>query len=224
MLPLIIIAAFLAGSIPFGLLIARAKGVDIRKHGSGNIGATNVGRVLGRRFFFLCFALDLLKGLLPTLAMGAALGALGAFTMSMHDAAWWLGAAVASILGHVFCPWLGFKGGKGVATGLGALLGVFPLLSVAGGVATVVWILAMLLWRYVSLASIIAAITLAPTIGLAWWLASRQRTGQTTPEPAMLLFVGIGALLTLLVVWTHRANIGRLRAGTELRAASKQPA
>jgi glycerol-3-phosphate acyltransferase PlsY len=224
MLPLIIIAAFLAGSIPFGLLIARAKGVDIRKHGSGNIGATNVGRVLGRRFFFLCFALDLLKGLLPTLAMGAALGALGAFTMSMHDAAWWLGAAVASILGHVFCPWLGFKGGKGVATGLGALLGVFPLLSVAGGVATVVWILAMLLWRDVSLASIIAAITLAPTIGLAWWLASRQRTGQTTPEPAMLLFVGIGALLTLLVVWTHRANIGRLRAGTELRAASKRPA
>jgi acyl phosphate:glycerol-3-phosphate acyltransferase len=224
MLPLIIIAAFLAGSIPFGLLIARAKGVDIRKHGSGNIGATNVGRVLGRRFFFLCFALDLLKGLLPTLAMGAALGALGAFTMSMHDAAWWLGAAVASILGHVFCPWLGFKGGKGVATGLGALLGVFPLLSVAGGVATIVWILAMLLWRYVSLASIIAAITLAPTIGLAWWLASRQRTGQTTPEPAMLLFVGIGALLTLLVVWTHRANIGRLRAGTELRAASKRPA
>jgi glycerol-3-phosphate acyltransferase PlsY len=82
----------------------------------------------------------------------------------------------------------------------------------------------MLLWRYVSLASIIAAITLAPTIGLAWWLASRQRTGQTTPEPAMLLFVGIGALLTLLVVWTHRANIGRLRAGTELRAASKRPA
>ena len=162
MLPLIIIAAFLAGSIPFGLLIARAKGVDIRKHGSGNIGATNVGRVLGRRYFFLCFALDLLKGLLPTLAMGAALGALGAFTMSMHDAAWWLGAAVASILGHVFCPWLGFKGGKGVATGLGALLGVFPLLSVAGGVATVVWILAMLLWRYVSLASIIAAIT--PTV------------------------------------------------------------
>jgi glycerol-3-phosphate acyltransferase PlsY len=224
MLPLIIIAAFLAGSTPFGLLIARAKGVDIRKHGSGNIGATNVGRVLGRRFFFLCFALDLLKGLLPTLAMGAALGALGAFTMSMHDAAWWLGAAVASILGHVFCPWLGFKGGKGVATGLGALLGVFPLLSVAGGVATVVWILAMLLWRYVSLASIIAAITLAPTIGLAWWLASRQRTGHTTPEPAMLLFVGIGALLTLLVVWTHRANIGRLRAGTELRAASKRPA
>lgn len=224
MLPLIIIAAFLAGSIPFGLLIARAKGVDIRKHGSGNIGTTNVGRVLGRRFFFLCFALDLLKGLLPTLAMGAALGALGAFTMSMHDAAWWLGAAVASILGHVFCPWLGFKGGKGVATGLGALLGVFPLLSVAGGVATVVWILAMLLWRYVSLASIIAAITLAPTIGLAWWLASRQRTGQTTPEPAMLLFIGIGALLTLLVVWTHRANIGRLRAGTELRAASKRPA
>lgn len=224
MLPLIIIAAFLAGSIPFGLLIARAKGVDIRKHGSGNIGATNVGRVLGRRFFFLCFALDLLKGLLPTLAMGWMLGALGAFTMSMHDAAWWLGAAVASILGHVFCPWLGFKGGKGVATGLGALLGVFPLLSVAGGVATVVWILAMLLWRYVSLASIIAAITLAPTIGLAWWLASRRQIGHTTLDPAMFLFVGIGALLTLLVVWTHRANIGRLRAGTELRAASKRPA
>ncbi len=223
MLPLIIIAAFLAGSIPFGLLIARAKGVDIRKHGSGNIGATNVGRVLGRRYFFLCFALDLLKGLLPTLAMGAALGALGAFTMSMHDAAWWLGAAVASILGHVFCPWLGFKGGKGVATGLGALLGVFPLLSVAGGVATIVWILAMLLWRYVSLASIIAAITLAPTIGLAWWLASHRSAGHTTLEPAMVLFVGIGALLTTLVIWTHRANIGRLRAGTELRAASKRP-
>jgi len=225
---LLIIAAFLVGSIPFGLLIARAKGVDICKHGSGNIGATNVGRVLGRRFFFLCFALDLLKGLLPTLAMGWTLGALGAFTMSMHDAAWWLGAAVASILGHVFCPWLGFKGGKGVATGLGALLGVFPLLSISGGVATLAWLGAMLIWRYVSLASIIAAMTLAPSIALAWWLASRQHSSNIapslSPDPAMLLFVGIGTLLTLLVVWTHRANIGRLRQGTELRAASKRPA
>ncbi len=223
MLPLIILASFLAGSIPFGLLIARAKGVDIRKHGSGNIGATNVGRVLGKKWFFVCFGLDVLKGLLPTLAMGAALGALGSFTMTLHDGAWWLGAAVASILGHVFCPWIGFRGGKGVATGLGALLGVFPLLSVAGAVATVAWLIVMMLWRYVSLASIVASMTLAPTIALAWWLASRGR-GAASPDPAMLLFVGVGALLTLLVVWTHRANIGRLRSGSELRAFTKKPA
>jgi glycerol-3-phosphate acyltransferase PlsY len=222
MLPLLILASFLAGSIPFGLLIARAKGVDIRKHGSGNIGATNVGRVLGKQWFFVCFGLDLLKGLLPTLAMGAALGALGSFTMTIHDAAWWLAAAVASILGHVFCPWLGFRGGKGVATGLGALLGVFPLLSVAGVVATLTWLIVMMLFRYVSLASIAAATTLAPAIAVAWWLASRGRASPT-PDPAMLLFLGVGLLLTLLVVWTHRANIARLRRGTELRAFTKKP-
>jgi glycerol-3-phosphate acyltransferase PlsY len=222
----ILAAAFLAGSIPFGLLIARSRGIDIRKHGSGNIGATNVGRVLGKPYFAICFTLDLLKGLLPTLAMGLVLGALGRFTFSLDIAAWWLGAAVASILGHVFCPWLGFKGGKGVATGLGALLGVFPLLSVAAAVATLTWLLTMYLSRYVSLASIVASLTLAPTIAIAWAVSqpSTAIVSDTAARSGRPLLIGVGALLSILVVWTHRANIRRLRAGTELRATGTKQA
>src|SRR5947209_12133492 len=92
----LIVIAFLSGSIPFGLFIGRAKGIDIRKHGSGNIGATNVGRVLGARYFFLCFALDMFKGLLPTLAAEYVLGRLGRFSMPAADAWWWLAAMVAA--------------------------------------------------------------------------------------------------------------------------------
>src|SRR5262245_15787887 len=129
MLPLLILSSALSGSIPFGLLIARARGIDIRKHGSGNIGATNVWRVLGPGPGLLCLALDIAKGLIPTLAAGFALHLIPARALEPRDAWAWLGVVAAAILGHIFTPFASFKGGKGVATGLGALLGVWPFLT-----------------------------------------------------------------------------------------------
>ncbi len=207
--------AFGCGSIPFGLLIARAKGVDIRKVGSGNIGATNVGRVFGRRYFYLCFSLDALKGCVPTLLAGWTLGRLGSFSMPTGDALLWIGAMLASVLGHVFSPWLKFKGGKGVATALGALLGVYPALTVPGLCVLGIFLVCLAIWRYISLGAIVASICLAPMV-LA--VAAVGTVFGGTPGANLrdsLPFAGVGLILGVLVAWTHRANIKRLRAGTE---------
>jgi glycerol-3-phosphate acyltransferase PlsY len=221
--PAIMIAiAFLSGSIPFGLLIGKAKGIDIRKHGSGNIGATNVGRVLGARYFFLCFALDFLKGFVPTFVTG----------LTLHNRAWadassawtWLGVMVAAVLGHVFSPWLGFKGGKGVATALGAMMGVFPIFTLPAIGAFILWLLTFATWRYISLASIVAGLSLPLLVAADWKLMDsplfndmpeRQRVVHFSDGYPYLI---VSILLATLVVWTHRANIKRLRSGTELRA------
>lgn len=221
---LLIVVAFLAGSIPFGLIIGKLKGVDIRTQGSGNIGATNLGRVLGRRYFFLCFALDALKGFIPTLAGGVVLGVAGRLDLPPTQSAAWLGIMLASVLGHVFCPWLRFKGGKGVATSLGALLGVWPALTLPGLLALVSFVLALRVWRYVSLASIIAAI--AVPLGVAAWFHLASIGIGPHPRGAvqvvhMLPFLGLSLLLSALVIGRHRANISRLRAGTEPKVGSK---
>jgi acyl phosphate:glycerol-3-phosphate acyltransferase len=217
--------AFLSGSIPFGLLIGRAKGIDIRQHGSGNIGATNVGRVLGRKYFILCFTLDLLKGLLPTLVAGFALGRLGSFGMPAADAWWWLLAMVSAVLGHVFTPWLGFRGGKGVATALGAMLGVFPVLTVAGVWVFLVWLLALVAWRTISISSMVAGVLLPAVVLAEFYIARKMgwlslREGQSA-EQAAWPFLTVACLLAALVVWTHRGNIKRLRAGTEPKVGQR---
>lgn len=220
-LALAIALGFLCGSIPFGLLIGRSRGIDIRKHGSGNIGATNVGRVLGRRLGFLCFALDLLKGLLPTLTFGLWAGYAGRFTLEPADSGRWLAVMSAPVLGHMFCPWVGFKGGKGVATGLGALLGVYPVLTIAGAGALFVWLLALRLWRMVSLSSILAAASLPLWIAGAF-LGARQR-GVISADRSWLEIawpsVALGVALALLVIARHRANISRISRGTESRVS-----
>lgn len=214
--------AFLCGSIPTGLLIGRAKGIDIRRVGSGNIGATNVGRVLGKPFFFLCFACDFLKSFAPVLACGMVLHQVGRFDVP-PEAAWpWLGTMIAAVLGNVFNPWLKFKGGKGVATSIGALMGVFPPLAVPGFAAFIVWIIALKIWRYISVSSILAGLTL-PTAAFvqgvlaARWDGSYHRDilGRALP------FIGVCVLLAALVIWTHRANIKRLRLGTEPKAGQR---
>jgi len=207
------IIAFFCGSIPTGLLIGKAKGIDIRQHGSKNIGATNIGRVLGTKFFFLCFAIDLLKGLLPVAAAGYLLGALGKFDLLPAQTAWWLGTMIAAVLGNVFNPWLKFKGGKGVATSLGVLIGVFPALSIPGMAAFALWGATLAIWRYISIASLAAAAAL-PIFVIAQWAVARG-LGYVTDFSAGWPYVGVASLLTVLVYWTHRANIGRLRAGTE---------
>ncbi len=197
----VLLLSYLAGSIPWGYLIGKAKGIDIRTRGSGNIGATNVRRVLGRRWGGLCFALDVLKGLLPVVLLGDLPGA--AFGLT-PDAGRVL-AAGAAVAGHVWPVWLGFRGGKGVSTTLGALAGL-SWLAVSIGAAT--WVAVFLLTRYVSVASLAAAVMLP-----AGYLVSARVLGRAWCTPSFWLF----AALAVLIIYRHRSNIRRLRDGTEFR-------
>jgi len=226
---ILILAAYLAGSIPFGVLIARGRGVDIRAHGSGNIGATNVGRVLGRKLGALCFVLDVLKGLLPTLGAGWWLGLVRFGDGATHTPtatstgevsvalAIWLGAMAATVVGHMFPIWLRFKGGKGVATGFGALLGVWPVLTFAAIGALLVWLITVRITRMVGISSVIAAVCL-PVLVLAQQVVIAAATGRERVDYAAVWpFVAVACVLAAVVVWKHRANIARTLAGTESR-------
>ncbi|MEM9165651.1 MAG: glycerol-3-phosphate 1-O-acyltransferase PlsY [Planctomycetota bacterium] len=207
----LVLAGYLVGAIPFGWIIAKAKGVDILRQGSGNIGATNVGRVLGRPFFYLCFACDVLKGLLPTLAFGLFTGVADSQARTAADLWWWLAAMVAPVMGHMFSPYLGFRGGKGVATGLGSMLGVFPILTLPAAVGLGVYLLTVKATRYVGVSSCLAAVSLpASTAGL--WLAGVP--AWTAAWPAVVAT----ALLAAVVVAKHRGNLSRTLRGTEPRA------
>lgn len=208
-------AAYLIGAIPFGYLIARSKGVDIFKAGSGNIGATNVKRVLGRGPGNLCFALDVAKGLLPTLTTGLALGTLGSLD-APPSAVWlWLLTPVATVLGHMFSPWLGFRGGKGVATGLGALLGVFWVLTLAVVGAFLVWIVVLKASRYVGLASVCAALS------VPLWAIILPITVEGRLSATVFPMLMVSGLLALLVVLRHLGNLKRILTGTEPKIRSK---
>jgi glycerol-3-phosphate acyltransferase PlsY len=211
---LLILAGYLVGSIPFGLLIAKSKGIDIRKHGSGNIGATNVGRVLGKQFFVLCFILDALKGALPTLAFGLVTGMIGAeeaVAPSLYW--WWLAAMVAPVVGHMFSVFIGFKGGKGVATGLGSLLAVFPVMTIAAGVALAVFLASLKIWKYIGLSSSLAALSLPITTAALVFSVGDSFAG-TWPAAA------VAAALAFVVIVKHRGNLQRTFAGTEPKAGS----
>lgn len=215
-------AAFLSGSVPFGLLIGRARGVDIRELGSRNIGATNVTRVLGRRLGYLCFALDVAKGTVPVAIYGSFAGFAGRSATSSIDAAMWMTVVSAAALGHIFTPWARFKGGKGVATGLGAALGVWPALTVPALAAAVLWIVVVRITRYVSAASITAVAAL-PLLVLAL-AASGATVDLPTPGArlrAVWVFAAVAAGLAALMIWRHRANLARLRAGTERRIGER---
>ena len=203
-------AGFVCGSVPFGLLIARRHGIDIRAHGSGNIGATNVWRVLGPRAGALCFALDVLKGLIPTLSAGWAAGLLGDWRPDQALLWLWQLAMIAPVLGHMFSPFVGFKGGKGVATGLGALLGVYPAMTAAGLGALAVWIVSVKLTRYVGVSSVLAAASLP-----VWTLLAGRVLAEGGARVAPCVCVGV--LLAALVVYKHRGNLRRTLAGTEPR-------
>lgn len=200
----LILASYLLGAVPFGLLIARARGVDIRQVGSRNIGATNVLRSVGKPWGILTFVFDALKGFVPALVFPMIGNATGAGFQSLEVPA--LACGVAAILGHNFPVYLKFKGGKGVATSAGALLGIAPA---AAGVGVVVWALFFFTLRFVSLASIAAA----ATIPAAGWLLY-AKSGFLLPSALTLL----GAL----VIWRHKANIQRLLAGTESRFSRRK--
>ena len=207
-----VLLAYFVGSIPFGLLLARAKGVDIRTVGSGNIGATNVGRVLGRRLGVFCFVLDVGKGAAPVVAYGAWAGTLGGELGGTLGAVRWIVVAAAAMAGHVLPVWLKFKGGKGVATGLGVTLGMWPVLTVAGAAAAATWFALVRFTGYVSLGSVVAAAALPLLTALSGW-AFGLAPGEIGA------FAAVTAALGAMVLLRHRSNLRRLAAGTEEKVA-----
>lgn len=224
--------AFLLGSVPFGLIIAKLKGIDIRQHGSGNIGATNVFRIVGKKYGITCLILDALKGFIPVMiTMNLVritgrdpqfhLGFLDAFHLMLPAAEQMKGqlihvfTALAAVLGHNYSPWIGFKGGKGIATSAGVLIGLMPAAVV---ILLVVFIITLVFTRYVAVASMVSALVLPlmthlgarfhkTAEGISLWEAG------TWNKP---LFV-FSVLIAVLAIWKHRTNIDRLRKGTESR-------
>jgi glycerol-3-phosphate acyltransferase PlsY len=206
-----IIGAYLLGSIPFGLLIAKAHGKDLRSIGSGNIGATNVSRALGRKWAYICFVLDVLKGMGPMLATLSFIRPLSTQPQTEKVILLWLWLAVgcAAILGHIFPIYVKFKGGKGVATSFGVALGLWPYYTICASFAVVIWVVVVLVWRYVSLASICASISFPLVLILAIIL----RPGWDFISLWPLLIAA--TVIPLMVIIRHRENIKRLLAGTE---------
>jgi len=202
----VLVVSYLLGSIPFGYLAGRVAGIDIRKTGSGNIGATNVARVLGKRFGYPVFVVDVAKGFV-------AVKLAQAFAGNTHSSAFFVDlsgvlGAMFAVLGHSFPVWLGFKGGKGVATSIGAL---FALNWIPALIVGIVWIVMFQTTRYVSLASIVAVISLPITVALMLFLKELS-------TPVLLYF---SLLLAAIVVFRHRSNISRLLSGTEHRFVRK---
>lgn len=193
----VVVVGYLLGAIPFAVLIARSRGVNIFQAGSGNPGATNVKRVLGKGAGNLCFVLDFIKGLVA--AGWPMLGEFDGMTVTNLG----IIGLIAAIIGHSYSVFIGFRGGKGISTTMGGLLALSPLVVVC---AILVWIGAFYGSRYVSVASLAFAVSL-PILGLIF----------SVPNTLVLFFL----LLMLLIVWRHRSNIQRLMNGTENRFAKK---
>ncbi len=204
----LLLSAYLIGAVPFGYLIGRAHGRDIRSEGSGNIGATNVRRVFGKRWGYFCLALDLLKGLAPALLAGLLLPGGGAVERNLALAM----IALAAVVGHVYPVYLRFRGGKGVATTVGAALGVFPHVALAMLVTLIAYAGVRFTTGIVSAGSLVIG-ALLPLALLAVLLVG----GVPLREgwPLLALAVALGALIFL----RHRENIGRLLRGEERRIA-----
>jgi glycerol-3-phosphate acyltransferase PlsY len=211
-------AAYFVGSVPFGLIVGLWRGVDVRTAGSGNIGATNVGRLLGKQFFFLVFFLDMLKSLLP---MAIASWIVSRIPEAQRD--WtlyllWLLVGFAAVIGHMFSAFLGFKGGKGVATSAGVVLGLYPYFTLAGAAVIGVFVVVFFATRYISLGSMIAACAFP----VVYFIIGKLRHWPVTGDQLPLLVFAI--VMGGLIVWKHRTNIARLRAGTENRVGGPKPA
>lgn len=196
-----IIISYLAGSIPSAYIAGKLRGVDLRKHGSGNLGATNVVRVLGAKMGAVVFIADLLKGFFPVYFLPI-------YTETLRPEMWALVFGAAAILGHIKPVFLlGKGGGKGMATATGVFLALafIPMI-----VAEVVWIATFYFTRYVSLASLLGA-AVFPFALLAWYR-----------DPRSPIFIA-SVIIAVFMFWTHRANIGRLRRGEEHRFVKNEP-
>ena len=216
------LAFYLVGSIPTGYLFGRAKGLDIRQHGSGNIGATNVWRVMGWKWGLPAFLADVLKGFLPLFLFSKLVISQNNVTQIFSTSStsvftpigppWTVDlllviCGLAAIIGHNYTPWLGFKGGKGIATSAGVLAALMPLVL---AVAFTLWAVLTLTTRYVSVGSIAAALSLAP---LAWFF-----------YPGQWILFGLACLAGVLAIYRHKSNIQRLLAGTESKIGQKKEA
>jgi glycerol-3-phosphate acyltransferase PlsY len=202
---ILILGSYLLGSIPFGLIIARAHGKNLREIGSGNIGATNVSRALGKKWAYFCFLLDVLKGLIPMLIAVR----LASAVPSAAELFLMLGVGFAAILGHILPIYVRFKGGKGVATSFGVALGLWPYYTICSLLSFAVWATITVLWRYVSLASIIASIVFPTALALAIILVPGWDFAALWP----LLVAAIA--IPVVVIARHAENIRKLLAGTE---------
>ena len=205
----ILIVCYCIGGIPFGLVIGKLKGIDIRRHGSGNIGATNILRTCGKKWGYLCFALDTLKGLFPVLLTKH-------WVQSNHLAFsdYTPILAISGVVGgHIWSPFLKFKGGKGVATSAGAILAISPY---PGLLSLVIWYVIFLITRYVSFASIVASVSL-PLIALFFDFFILKTPSQKLGTPLLIFLF----LLSIGVILKHKNNIKRLLSGTEDRFDKK---
>jgi len=197
-----VIIAYLAGSIPSAYIAGKMRGVDLRQHGSGNLGATNVVRVLGAKTGAVVFLADVLKGFLPVFFLPI-------YTETLQPGLWALVYGVAAILGHVKPIFLlGKGGGKGVATATGVFLALAPVPML---ISMATWILVFAISRYVSLASLVGAVVLPAAILILY------------RDPGSPVFIA-SVIIAAFVFWTHRANIGRLRRGEEHRFVKKESA
>lgn len=198
--------SYFCGAIPWAFIIGKINGIDIRQHGSGNVGATNVMRTLGKKWGVLCFILDFLKGFIPVLFARILSSNLSANAFEHLP----IIAGAATVIGHIFPVFLGFKGGKGVATSAGVLFALSPLCLLA---SALVWVVFFYSFRYVSVASIVSAIAL-PIIAIIF-----NRFGiERNPQPILALFLAL-AILSLI---RHRENIRRLIEGTENKFEKKK--
>ena len=223
---LIVVVSYLLGSIPSGLLISKSQGIDIREHGSKNIGATNVWRTMGKNWGLLAFLCDTFKGWLAV-TVGVSLATHFGSTVELpHDHSYvkylppdyaGITAALGCILGHNFPIWLRFKGGKGVATSLGVIIGMMPLVSI---IIFAVWVVVLKLTRYVSVASLVASLSLP--IAVVALLFFGPTEGWAAVHGWGNFYFGVVA--ASLVFKRHIPNIKRLMAGTELRFGEPKPA
>jgi len=197
---------YLVGSFPTGYVVGCLRGIDVRKVGSGNVGATNVTRILGKHFGYPVFVIDFLKGLVAVLLAGA-ISHRCHFDSIASDFCAALGG-IFSVVGHSFPVWLGFRGGKGVATSLGVIFGIS---WIAALIMAAVWVIIFKTTRYVSVASIAAAITL-PVVMIALFFLNQLKS------PVLVYF---SLCLAAIVVIRHRSNLSRLLSGTEPRFARK---
>ena len=211
--------SYLVGSLPFGFWIARIRGIDIREHGSGNIGATNIFRILGAPTGVMVFLLDILKGYAPVaigkvmvelkvkFAQPAFIEPAGNYELISTACVLF---ALAAVIGHNYTFWLGFKGGKGIATSAGVMLAFMP--GVFAG-SLIVWVVVFLLSRYVALASMAAALAIPLQIFILAMMAD---------EPVSIPKLCFGIFAAIMAIWRHRSNISRLMAGKELRFERKK--
>lgn len=194
-----LLLSYLLGAVPSGYIAGRTlRGIDLRQHGSGNLGATNAFRVLGPRVAALVMLFDVMKGFVPTVVFPELAG--------VPTLAWAMAFGAAAIVGHVFSVFVAFRGGKGVATAAGVFLGLAPWAVLAG---FAVWLVVLRLGRMVSLASVTAAVSMSVILAL------------TDDRPAVLA-LGLG--VAAFIVFAHRANIARIVRGEEYRFGDRRRA